>query len=293
MNDARKSWLAAAMSMVLPGFGQLYNGEPNKAIWLFLCFALLSVPGVALVALHLPDAWVLPALVAGLVATLGLWLYGIADAWRTAAKRPDYRRQPWQTTGLYLLVLLMCDFLALPLLIAHVSSREVASFHVASNSMEPAVVHGDFIFADMRYNCPNWGCKGAIRRGDIAVFVYPNDRTVYYIKRIIALPGDQVSISGQRVSVNGKPLSAAWGSEESADGHAWVATWGETGNADKADLLVPPGQVFVLGDNRAASADSRKFGTVPMQDVVGRACQVWFSRAAGVTNWQRLGKVLE
>lgn len=56
--------------------------------------------------------------------------------------------------------------------------------------MEPAVVHGAFIVADKRYNSPNWGSKGAIRRGEIAIFVYPYDRTVYDIKRIIALPGD-------------------------------------------------------------------------------------------------------
>lgn len=292
MNDKRKSWLATAMSMVLPGFGQLYNGQPNKALWLFLGFALLSVPGVALVALHLPDAWVLPALVVGLAATLALWLYGMADAWRTAAGLQAYRRLPWQTTGTYLLVLLLCDFVALPTLIAHVSAHEVASFRVPTTSMEPAVQHGDIIFADMRYNCPNWGCKGAIQRGDIAIFVYPNDRTLYYIKRIIALPGDKVSILGKQVSVNGKPLSAKEGGEESVGDHTWVATWGEEAASAPAELMVPPGQVFVLGDNRATSADSRKFGTVPMQDVVGRARQVWFSHADGVTRWERLGKVL-
>ena len=61
---ARQPALAALMSMLLPGLGQLYNGEANKAIWLFLVFAVLAVPGMALVALYLPQG------LAGLMAKL-------------------------------------------------------------------------------------------------------------------------------------------------------------------------------------------------------------------------------
>ena len=56
-DSPRKPWLAALASLVLPGLGQFYNGELNRAIWLFLTFALLSIPGLALMALYLPDGW--------------------------------------------------------------------------------------------------------------------------------------------------------------------------------------------------------------------------------------------
>jgi len=287
------------MSMVLPGFGQLYNGEVNKAIWLFLGFALLSVPGVALVALYLPGGWMMPALLLSLTATLSLWAYGMFDAWRQARLRREYMPERWQVSGAYLLVLIICNALALPLLIDYVRTHQVESFRIPSASMEPTVLKGDILFADKRYNCG--GCKHRIRRGDIAIFTYPNDRTLKYIKRIIALPGDRVQIKGKDIRVNGNPLSpqsgaAAPGMEtvESEGDRRWRVLWGQSDQPPPdADLVVPPGQVFVLGDNRSASTDSRRFGTVPMQDVVGKARQIWFAHGPEGIRWQRLGLTLE
>jgi len=66
-----------------------------------------------------------------------------------------------------------------------------------------------------------------------------------------------------------------------------------TVRATELNLTVPDGQVFMMGDNRLMSTDSRCFGTVPMQDIVGRARQVWFSSGAQGVRWKRLGQVLE
>ena len=298
-NAPRKPLFALFMSALQPGFGQLYNGQPEKALRLFLAFALLVVPGLALIALYLPDGLMMPALVFSLLLTLGLWIYGMADAWRHARRLGDYRPRPWQTAGLYALVLICGSGLALPALTDFVRNQLVQSFRIPSTSMEPGVMKGDILFADKRYNCP--GCKHAIRRGDVAIFTYPNDRTLSYIKRIVGLPGDRVQIHGHDVSVNGRALGGearpmAGGVEvtESFDDRHWLASWGADGEARAdVDLVVPPGQVFVLGDNRAQSRDSRLFGTVPMPDVVGRARQVWFSAGEGGVRWARLGAVIE
>ena len=311
-NKPRKPLAALTMSLVLPGLGQFYNGELNKAIWLFLAFAFLSIPGVALVALYLPDGLMMPTLVLSVIAALAIWIYGMADAWRGAKARPVYRPERWQISGVYLLLIIVCDIIALPLLTAYVSNHIVGAFRIPSASMEPTVLQGDFLFADKRYNCP--GCKASIRRGDIAIFVYPNNRTTLYIKRIIALPGDQVVIRGGAVSVNGKPLaSAADSAVETEDGRSWSIRPAVTGpnvtsedgrgwsslHTDQAmpnavlEMTVPPGRVFVLGDNRADSYDSRDFGTVAMEDVVGRAKQIWLSFGHGGVRWERLGKVLQ
>ncbi len=295
----RASIIALLMSFILPGFGQLYNGDLNRAAWLFLCFAFLSIPGIALIALYLPSGWMMSTLVASLVLTLLIWLYGMTDAWRGARRRLDHLPQAWQVSGIYMLILILCNGLALPLSIGFVRSHQVESFYIPSFSMEPSVLKGDFIFADKRYSCP--GCKQAVKRGDIAVFAYPNDRTVSYIKRVIGLPGDRVQVKGNEVWVNGKSLKVQQAvapnglqvTESAGDGQ-WQVVWAA---ADKhppeADMTVPAGQVFVLGDNRNASTDSRTFGAVPLQDVLGKARQVWFSSDARGVRWGRLGKVLD
>jgi signal peptidase I len=303
-NYPRKPALAVLMSLVLPGFGQLYNGQANKAIYLFLAFALLLIPGIAFVALHLPAAWVLPAGIAGLLSTLALWGYSMVDAWRTARQQAIYTAQPWQVEGTYLLVFLLCNVLALPLLTRYVQAHQVASYHIPSGSMEPSILAGDVLFADKRYNCP--GCQTAVQRGDVAIFVYPNNRTQHYIKRIIALPGDHVRIQGRQVLVNGQPLTLqeqataqGWRVTEGLEGRTWQVQWATPDaalNADAApfDATVPPGHALVLGDNRSHTVDTRQFGVVPLHDVVGKALQIWFSRSsADGVRWSRMGMTVD
>ena len=296
---ARKPLIALAMSSVLPGFGQLYNGAPNRAIWLFLGYCALMVLGTALVALYLPSGMMMAGLFAVLCLTLTLWIYGMSDAWRTARQQPDYVPRAWQTSGLYVLVFTLCVFIVEPLFGSYVREHQVESFRDPSSSMEPTLMHGDFIFADKRYNCPN--CKGDVQRGDIVIFTSPNHRTVYYIKRIIGLPGERVQVNGHEILINGRSLTA--GETRTSDGQAiiegegqrhWQVVWGARGpSLPDIDMTVPAGRVFVLGDNRSRSEDSRAFGTVPLGDVVGRVRQAWFSYADGGVRWARMGKIIE
>jgi signal peptidase I len=291
----RKPPVALLMSFALPGFGQLYNGQINKAIWLFLCFGLLSIPGLALIALFLPPSLTVPALALALLATVGLWVFGMADAWRVAGQSQEHLLKPWQLSGVYALVFLLCNALALPLLIGHVREHQVASYRIPSRSMEPSVLQGDVLFASKRYNRPEGGAE--VQRGDI-----PNNRTQHYIKRVIALPGDRVRVAGHAVWVNDKPLTRreapnASGIEvtEGTAGREWHVVWAQPDAAGApVELTVPPGQAYVLGDNRSMSQDTRHFGTVPLSDIIGQARQVWFSSGApSGMRWERLGHLVE
>jgi signal peptidase I len=311
----RRPWVAAIASLVLPGFGQFYNGDFNRAIWLFLGFAILCIPGIAFIALYLPARLMMPSLSLGLSAALGVWGYSVWDAWRGAGKEPGRAARAFQISGVYALIFVLCDLLALPLLTLYVRQHQVEPFRIPSRSMEPSVLAGDMIWADKRYNCP--GCQQGVHRGDIAVFAYPNDRSIRYIKRVIGLPGDHVQLKDKKVLLNGQALQAADGASpagrvfESIDGRQWQVQWSEPSSTaapavkppflnrapvdrgTEFQLVVPDGQVFVLGDNRFDSTDSRSFGTVPLQDILGRARQVWFSSDKQGVRWSRLGRVLE
>ena len=298
-NNPRKPLFACLMSFVLPGFGQLYNGEANKGIWIFLGFAFLSIPGGAAIAIYLHGTAMLIALLVSLLSTIAIWLYGIVDAGRCAAMKQTYQPLAWQSSGMYVLTFVLCNALALPIIISEVRNHEVEAFRIPSASMSPTLLPGDFIFVDKRYNCP--GCKYSIKRGDVVILTNPNDRTIYYIKRIIGLPGDRLQISGHTILVNGKSLSlqetmSPTGTQitEGDAVHQWQVLWSHSNDLfPELSLTVSAGQVFVLGDNRSNSVDSRVIGTIPLQDVLGKARRIWLSTNGHEVRWNRLGQGIE
>lgn len=106
-------------------------------------------------------------------------------------------------------------------------------------------------------------------RFDIIVFPYKYDEDVYYIKRIIGLPGERVMIHGNTIYINGKPLSETYGKEAMDEDTAGVA---------ETELLLGEDEYFVLGDNRNHSTDSRSddVGLIKQEKIVGRAVfRIW------------------
>ncbi|HLL60257.1 MAG TPA: signal peptidase I, partial [Candidatus Nitrosocosmicus sp.] len=104
---------------------------------------------------------------------------------------------------------------------------------------------------------------GEPKRGDVIVFRSPRNPDIDYIKRIIGLPGDQIRINGNDVYVNNQLLQETYiGSATSIMGGGFMQ--------DGIDVVVPPDHLFVMGDNRARSSDSREFGFIPQTDVIGK-----------------------
>jgi signal peptidase I len=110
-----------------------------------------------------------------------------------------------------------------------------------------------------------------IERGDVVVFQYPRDLEKSYIKRVIALPGDRLRIDHGQVWINGKPKRENYVPEEYRD------------EKSLAEIVVPPGRYFMMGDHRSISSDSREFGPVERRLIYGKAVFVyWPARDAGV-----------
>ena len=270
----RQPWIAALMSLMLPGFGQLYCGMMSRAFWIFLAFLGSSTVGLLLVSLLVSGKGMLAALVGLMLLSFGIWFFSITDAWRQA----DYinntaaaaRLHPWQQAATYVGVFLLSTLMLLPALVTHIRTHYVQAFHIPSASMEPALLQGDFVFADMRYNCP--GCRYRVSHDDVAIFINPNERNHFYVKRIVGLPGDNISIN------DGKPVMT--GTSATTGTNSAVASNEATPAEAANSIVVPDGHVFVMGDNRDNSRDSRSFGPVPLADVKARVRQVWLSRGS-------------
>lgn len=130
---------------------------------------------------------------------------------------------------------------------------------VRGASMEPNYHDGEYILTEKvsyYFNGP--------QRGDVVVFKFPNNKELDYIKRIVALPGETVSIRDNNVFINGRQLSEPYLAPGTfTSGHSAIPNSG-TFNA-------PASEYVVMGDNRERSSDSREWGTVPQEDIVGRA----------------------
>jgi signal peptidase I len=124
---------------------------------------------------------------------------------------------------------------------------------VESISMQPTLYPGDYVIVNkLAYRLNN-----TPKRGDVIVFKYPpNPEQIPYIKRIIGLPGDQIHIADGKITINGELMLEPYLKVTTNRGGDWT---------------VPADQLFVMGDNRNNSSDSRAWGFVPFANIVGRA----------------------
>ncbi|MBF0525731.1 MAG: signal peptidase I [Deltaproteobacteria bacterium] len=174
----------------------------------------------------------------------------------------------------------------------------VQAFKIPSASMRETLVEGDHILVNkfiygikIPFTGQNLIPISNPKPGDVIVFVFPMDRDKDFIKRVVAVEGDTVQLKDKKVLVNGIEVS---------DPHAQrtdpqVFTSGPQEHRDNmGPITVPKGQVFVMGDNRDHSYDSRFWGGVELKDVKGKAFLIywsWNSDKFGV-RWDRLGKII-
>lgn len=247
-----------------------------------------------------------PAIMVLLVAITGLiWL---VDRFWLAPKREKNANEPtWVEYAksffpILLLVLVIRSFVAEP-------------FRIPSSSMLPTLHVGDFILVNKfsyGIRLPVINTKildtGSPQRGDVMVFRYPEQPEIDYIKRVIGLPGDKIGYFNKTVYINGEEMQQQPG-EKPAELIAMIPprttlkkeNLGEVTHdilldpqyqTREGEMTVPEGHYFVMGDNRDNSNDSRAWGTVPEENLVGKAFFIWMSWdwEQGGLVWSRVGR---
>jgi signal peptidase I len=145
---------------------------------------------------------------------------------------------------------------------------------VSGNSMIPTFHNGDYILTDkISYRIGN------PKRGDVIVLKNPNNETQDFIKRILAIPGDTIKIGGGSVYVNGVLLDEPYLPSD-------VTTYASDFLKEDEVLRAGPNQYYVLGDNREHSSDSRSWGPITLEEIIGRTFfRYWPPKAFGFTQF--------
>jgi signal peptidase I len=239
----------------------------------------------------------------------------LAKAGGNTAAIDKARREP-------LLVEYARAFFPVILLVFLLRSFLVEPFRIPSGSMMPGLLAGDFILV----NKYTYGLRLPVinrklvainspQRGDVMVFRFPTDPGTNFIKRVVGLPGDKIVYRNKQLLINGEPVPQAPRGDytysergEAGEHMLFTRRLRETLNGKEHDILlsegtgpglqeftIPEGQYFVMGDNRDRSNDSRYWGTVPEENVVGRAFLIWFSwdTVNGGVAWKRIGNSIE
>ncbi len=240
-----------------------------------------------------------------LVVTGAVW--ALESGWLRRRRAAD-AVQPWW-------VEYSVSFFPVILIVFLLRSFLVEPFKIPSGSMIPTLLVGDFILVNKYVygiRIPVWNRKvievARPERGDVMVFRYPPDPSLDYIKRVVGLPGDRIEYRNQRLSINGeavpvRPLDDYLFKERMQFSRRYLEKLGAVEheilveedapqalpglafphaancqyNSEGLRCVVPPGHYFMMGDNRDNSSDSRVWGFVPDENIVGKAFLIWLN----------------
>jgi signal peptidase I len=307
----RKPLLAAFLSFISIGLGYVYCGRIVRGlVTAFICAIFLPhiyygiIAGFSQVNLGMIKA----ILVLSLISII-IWIAVIIDSFLIAKKsNPVYELKEYNRWYVYLIFYFLIISSARNLT-SDMKANLIEAFRESTFSMYPAIEHHDcFLVNKKAYK------KIDPQRGDIIVFVYPEDRHVDYVKRVVAVAGDTVEMKNNQLIVNGEQLEKvqlytatyadkdANNNDVNVDGTIFVEknheakyeiflmdTYGSVKSKkwrpDFPETKIPKNHCFVLGDNRNLSRDSRDYGSIPLSTVKGRAEYLYWPSK----DWSRFG----
>lgn len=267
----RRKIFPCVLSLILPGAGQIYNGQLLRGIaW------IVFVTGWVVFWTYTGFAARPDGLIADFAGQVVIAVLAASDAYRAAgstvvtapdAGRPSRLRPLVKALAVLVCVALLDHYL--------VKSLPVRGYMIPTMSMSPTLQRGDRIIADMRFYR-----NRSPQPGDVVIIDIPTLHNELLVKRVIAVGGGIVEEKVATIYVNGKLLREPYAAHRVK--RSWISE-ADIRNA-YGPATVPPDQFFVLGDNRDNSWDSRSFGMVPRSRILGRAMFIYWSK-----DWRRIG----
>lgn len=265
----RKPWLAALMSLVSPGWGQLYNGQLKKAVVLYGAMLLVGT-------LMLASFGSFALLASSLVLLIAVHVAASAEAYLRAGRLRDYTLRPINRWWVYVLVIVLN--IGVSSLMEVTVMGNYKAYKVSSVSMLQSMQVGD------RFMVRLLDAEVPLERGDIAIFIEPEGKRDF-VKRVIGLPGESIEMRNKEVFINGHRLDEPYVFHSKEN---YLPLRDEYG-----PKTLGVDEYFMLGDNRESSYDSRFFGPIPRSEIKGRAEYVYIPGLAGSKGWAgRFGEKL-
>ena len=256
--------------------------------------------------------------VSGVVVAINrlVWRYGLGprepgDSSETDGLAPELAEERQLSGFMMTIVDYSRSFFPVLFFVLIIRSFVFEPFRIPSGSMMPTLLQGDFIFVK-KYayglRLPVIETKvvetGAPRRGDVVVFRLPEEPSVNYIKRVVGLPGDQVTYRRHRLVINGEVVELDKAADATAGNPKFVEQLGQRQHdilienrsytSGDGTFVVPEGHYFVMGDNRDNSRDSRFIGGIPETHLVGEAVRIWMHMdGLSWPRWDRIGDKIQ
>lgn len=301
MIKTRSPVLAVILNVLFFGLGFVYVGRFVYGIILLLS-AMVLVLGLALTKL----IFVPQALYSAVAIAVLVWIGALVWVGKLAKRHGEAELKWYQRWYIYVAFAVVSSLISNSMHVFRGPVFGYESYRVPSQAMTPTLLAGDFILVDTAvYRDEN------PKRGDVIVFWYPEDPDIAFIKRVIGVPGDAIRYEDKKLHVNGNPVEAkALGTysgvggvesmtglsvvEEHLDGARYRVVVIPDIKAKDSQSVVPEGHFYVLGDHRDNSRDSRYWGFVPADHLIGRVRAVWMSWAWGHgINFSRFGRPIE
>ncbi|HEA64615.1 MAG TPA: signal peptidase I [Candidatus Aminicenantes bacterium] len=257
----RKPIMAAILSSLSPGLGQLYNGQIIKGIIFLLSLILLPII-MFRIGLH----YSFYGLAFILLISMFFLLFIIGEGFFTAIKKKEFILKPYNKLYIYLLIILLINsFVLIPKNFLMNKVLGLSSYKLPTGSMEPTLSIGDYLVTDSKYFK-----KNELQRGDLVVFQSPEDPAKIFIKRIIALEGEKIEIKSKQVYIDDIPFPEGY--KLHLDNKVYP------GRDNFGPVIVPSDHCFVLGDNRDKSMDSRHWDSLLIKNIKGKPLYIYWAR---------------